>query len=278
MQKGECGFYHEEHEGHERRRGKRQKVEGKAGKLKIVTGAGNFDVVAQGVRRQQRTLRHQRILRILRHLRIQRIQRYQRHQRNLRHQRCKVLSGDARSRLMNVKFTTGGWGRGTEVQSPRSNVQSRRRPARVHPIPRRAVRCAARGLCTALKRGVNESGVCESCDNCDSFTNLSSREMRRALRRRVSLPESAVVPAQSKVGIARWSNPRDLQSSQDLQCDFFARRRMVCKIEENEGRASGSKRVHYRNFRNFCTSPATCPVAPNAIPCRPCAPTRRTPD
>ena len=122
---------------------------------------------------------------------------------------------------MNVKFTTGGWGRGTEVQSPRSNVQSRRRPARVHPIPRRAVRCAARGLCTALKRGVNESGVCESCDNCDSFTNLSSREMRRALRRRVSLPESAVVPAQSKVGIARWSNPRDLQSSQDLQREIF---------------------------------------------------------
>jgi hypothetical protein len=79
---------------------------------------------------------------------------------------------------MNARSVQGSWGRGTEVQSPRSNVQSRRRPARVHPIPRRAVRCAARGLCTALKRGVNESGVCESCDNCDSFTNCQSALVR----------------------------------------------------------------------------------------------------
>jgi hypothetical protein len=156
---------------------------------------------------------------------------------------------------MNVKNVMGGWGR-TKVQSPRSNVQSRRKPTGVpYNRPCRAVSgvaqvtfeikwgvegwtsemelengakplkrlCDARRLYTALKCGVNESGVCESYDNHENYTLSFSVFGRDGLTRSWSLSPRGLL-ASPRLVSPPPRRPRS-HESQDLQCDFLEVRR-----------------------------------------------------
>src|SRR6516162_8307738 len=159
----------------------------------------------------------------LRHQRNQRILRNQRHLRNLRHQRCKVLSGDARSRSMNNKFRSRrpeARRRRTEVRNPMGRYVNWRRAVGISHLRLDSLALAR------LPGGSSQNSKVGATTGSEyhMICNVIFSEIRKNAGFRGNMKVFTKVAIIPLISVQKEARVGGRGSSQDLQCDFIGGR------------------------------------------------------